>query len=115
MKEIRKVSLDDLEETEAMNLIGSSDRNLRILGECAGKEISYRNGVFIIADADEEEAEMIRRVLETLLQLVRRNKPVLDQDVIYAYRQIGKNEEVDYEEMTKQVIGRTMSGKAIAP
>ncbi|MBE6128053.1 MAG: PhoH family protein [Erysipelotrichaceae bacterium] len=98
-----------------MNLIGSSDRNLRILGECAGKEISYRNGVFIIADADEEEAEMIRRVLETLLQLVRRNKPVLDQDVIYAYRQIGKNEEVDYEEMTKQVIGRTMSGKAIAP
>jgi len=115
LKEIRKVSLDDLEETEAMNLIGSSDRNLRILGECAGKEISYRNGVFIIADADEEEAEMIRRVLETLLQLVRRNKPVLDQDVIYAYRQIGKNEEVDYEEMTKQVIGRTMSGKAIAP
>ncbi len=115
MKEIRKFSLDDLSEAEAMSLSGSSDRNLRILSECCGKEISYRDGMFIVPGADESEAETIRRVLTALLQLVRRNRPVLDQDVIYAYRQIEKNEEVDYEEMTKQVIGRTMSGKAIAP
>ncbi len=115
MKEIRKFSLDSLSETEAMNLIGSSDRNLRILSECLGKEISYRDGTFIIPGADDEETETVRRVLTTLLQLVRKNRQVLDQDVIYAYRQIEKNEDVDYEEMSKLVIGRTMSGKAISP
>lgn len=115
MKEIRKFSLDGLEESEAMNLIGSSDRNLRILGECCGREISYRDGTFIVLDADETEAEMIRRVLQTLLQLVRKKKQVLDQDVIYAWRQTGKNEEVDYDEMTERVVGRTLSGKAIMP
>lgn len=98
-----------------MNLIGSSDRNLRILGECCGREISYRDGTFIVLDADETEAEMIRRVLQTLLQLVRKKKQVLDQDVIYAWRQTGKNEEVDYDEMTERVVGRTLSGKAIMP
>ena len=115
MKEIRKFSLEGLEESEAMILIGSSDRNLRILGECFGLQISYRDGVFIVPDADEEEAEMIRRVLMKLLQLVRSRKQVLDQDVIYACRQIGQNKDIDYEEMTAKVVGRTMSGKAIVP
>ena len=115
MKEIRKFSLEGLEESEAMILIGSSDRNLRILGECLGLQISYRDGVFIVPDADEEQAETVRRVLMKLLQLVRTRKQVLDQDVIYACRQITQNKDIDYEEMSSKVVGRTMSGKAIVP
>ncbi|MBR3365270.1 MAG: PhoH family protein, partial [Solobacterium sp.] len=98
-----------------MILIGSSDRNLRILGECLGLQISYRDGVFIVPDADEEQAETVRRVLMKLLQLVRTRKQVLDQDVIYACRQITQNKDIDYEEMSSKVVGRTMSGKAIVP
>ena len=115
MKDIRKFSVAGMEEAEAMNLIGSNDRNLRILSECCGKEISYRDGMFIIVDAAEEETEKVQQVLTSLLQLVRHGRQVIDQDVIYAWRQAGKNEETDYEEMSAYTVGRTMSGKTIVP
>ncbi|MBQ1318678.1 MAG: PhoH family protein [Solobacterium sp.] len=104
-----------MNSTQAMSLIGTDDRNLEVLSECFGKEIVFRDNTFTIKDCSESEAKQIQEVLMALYEVARKNQPVSEQDVIYACRLVARNENIRFDELSGMVIGRTLTGKAIAP
>ena len=111
----RTVILEDMNSTQAMSLIGTDDRNLEVLSDCFGKEIVFRDNTFTIKDCSESEAKQIQEVLMALYEVARKNQPVTEQDVIYACRLVARNENIRFDELSGMVIGRTLTGKAIAP
>ena len=111
----RTVILEDMNSTQAMSLIGTDDRNLEVLSDCFGKEIVFRDNTFTIKDCSESEAKQIQEVLMALYEVARKNQPVTEQDVIYTCRLVARNENIRFDELSGMVIGRTLTGKAIAP
>ena len=109
------IKLEEITNLEAMSLIGSDDKNLKVLSECFGKKISFRDNVFTIQDCDDVIREQIHQVIYALFEVAKRNRNVTEQDVIYACRLVSKSEKVDFDELSSVVIGRTLTGKAIAP
>lgn len=100
---------------QALSLIGSEDRNLDLLRECFGKDISFRDNTFTIRDCSDTVYEQIHDVILALYEIARKNQPVSQQDVIYACRLVTKNEKVNFDDFGREVIGRTLTGRAIAP
>ncbi|MCR5229057.1 MAG: PhoH family protein [Solobacterium sp.] len=100
---------------QAMSLLGSEDRNLIVLSECFGKEITFRDNTFTVLNCSDATAKQIQDVLMALYEVARKNQPVSEQDVIYACRLVTKNEKVNFEDFSSMIIGRTLTGKAIAP
>ena len=49
------------------------------------------------------------------MTLAEQNKVISEQDVIYASRLLAKEQNIDFTSMSSEIIGRTMSGKAIVP
>lgn len=109
------ISFPDLDDKQALDLIGLQDKNLNILSECFGKKISFRNNEFIVNDVEENLAQQIEEVLMALHEVVKKNQSVNERDVLYAYRLVSKSEKVDFDFLNKKIIGRTLTGKVIAP
>lgn len=116
MSEVKKITLKDLTESEAMNICGSSDKNLLVLSESFNCNIGYRDLNFFISDSINNEIyEEIKKVLESLHIIATKNRSISEQDVIYATRLVKRNEKVDFDEIGTKVIGRTLAGKSIIP
>ncbi len=111
----KTIRLDEMTGIQAMSLLGSEDRNLIVLSECFGKNITFRDNTFTVLDCSDETAKQIQEVLMALYEVARKNQPVSEQDVIYACRLVTKNEKVNFEDFSSMIIGRTLTGKAIAP
>ncbi len=112
---ISSIPFENLSEDAAKNLVGPGDRNLIVLSECFGKEISYRNLTFFVKDCSEEEKAEIETVLKELCNMSQQGKTISEQDVTYACRLAGRKEALDLEEIHNHVVGRTLTGKVIAP
>ncbi len=115
MEENRTIRFDDMTDQRAMSLCGSEDRNLRIISECFGKELSFRDNCFMVADCDETVFKHIQDVIMALYEVARRSQPVTEQDAIYACRLAGKNEKIELNDLSSVIIGRTLTGKAVCP
>ncbi|MBR2825473.1 MAG: PhoH family protein [Solobacterium sp.] len=100
---------------EAMSLMGIEDRNLKVLERRFDKEITFRDNAFIIKDCDDYTASKIEEVLLTLYEVARKSQNVTEQDVTYACRLVSKSEKVSFDYLSSSIIGRTLTGKAIAP
>jgi len=111
----RTIRFENMTGMQAMSLCGTEDRNLRALAECFGKEISFRENTFTIADCDDVIFQQIQDVLMALYEVARKNQPVSEQDVIYACRLVSKSEKVSFDDFSSTIIGRTLTGSAIAP
>ncbi len=109
------ISFPELDGKQALNLVGIQDKNLNILSECFGKKVSFRNNEFIINDVEEDIANQIEEVLMALYEVVKKNQNVSERDVLYAYRLVSKSEKVDFDNLNNKVIGRTLTGKIVAP
>ena len=57
----------------------------------------------------------IARVAAKLLEKAENGKNISEQDVIYIYRLVTRNEDINLEDMNQHVVGRTLAGKAIMP
>lgn len=115
MENIKSIHLDGMKEQIAMNIIGNHDRNLIVLSSQFEKDISYRDNTFFVRNCSDEELELIKRILAALMTLAEQNKVISEQDVIYASRLLAKEQMIDFTSMSSEIIGRTMSGKAIVP
>ena len=54
-------------------------------------------------------------VKQKLLEKAENGKNISEQDVIYIYRLVTRNEDINLEDMNQHVVGRTLAGKAIMP
>lgn len=110
-----RLSVGDVTEEESLMICGPNERNLRVMSECFGVEISSRSGSFFVQNADEDTIEKIQSVLLSLISMIRKGKSIGEQDIIYMTRLAGRNEHADFESMSSMVIGRTLAGKAVVP
>ncbi len=115
LEETRTIRLETMSGLQALNLIGTEDRNLETLRDCFGKEITFRDNTFTILNCSETTYEQIHDVLLALYEVARKNQPVSQQDVIYACRLVTKNEKIQFDRFENEMIGRTLTGKVIAP
>ena len=107
--------IDGMTDSQARAMAGSEDRNLLVLSECTGIDVSFRDNTFFIADHSAEETDNVRSILTALYRMAEKNKEITEQDVIYASRLIRRKEEVDFEAMGSRIVGRTLAGKTIVP
>lgn len=115
METTRTITFEDMTGLQAMTLAGTEDRNLRVLEDCFGKIITFRDNTFTIRDCGEDTYSEIHDVLTALYEVAKKNQNVSEQDVIYACRLVTKNEPVNFNQYGQFVIGRTLTGKAVAP
>ena len=115
MEETKIIQFDNMTSLEAMCILGIEDKNLKVLSECFAKKISFRDNKFIIQDCDEFVSKQIKQVLMALYELAKKNQPVTELDVTYACRLVLKSEEIHFDDFESYMIGRTLTGKAIAP
>ena len=115
MEETKIIQFDNMTSFEAMCILVIEDKNLKVLSECFAKKISFRDNKFIIQDCDEFVAKQIKQVLMALYELAKKNQPVTELDVTYACRLVLKSEEIHFDDFESYMIGRTLTGKAIAP
>lgn len=111
----KTIKIDDMTGLEAMSLMGIEDRNLKVIEQRFDKEITFRDNAFIIKDCDDYTAGKIEEVLMTLYEIARKSQNVSEQDVSYACRLVSKSEKVSFDYLSSSIIGRTLTGKAIAP
>lgn len=110
----RTVRLEEISDAEAMEIIGTNDRNLKALSRAFDTEISFRDSTFFIRECGDEDYTHIRDVLMALAMLAKRRR-ISEQDVNYACRLAKRNEDIAFENYDSVIVGRTLSGKAVVP
>ena len=113
--EKRLIKLEGMSDTDAMEIVGTGDRNLKALSQAFACEISFRDNAFLIQECDEETYKRIKIVLHALYEQIQRKKRIAEQDVVYASRLALRDEEIRFEELDEVIVGRTMSGKPVVP
>lgn len=108
------IELNGLDEQVYQLFCGPNDCHLKTLSQCCGKVVTFRDTKLMIQDCDAILKIHIARVVATLLTKIQEGKLISDQDVIYTYRLITRNEDFHVDE-TKHIVGRTLAGKAILP
>ena len=109
------VTVEHLDEAKAMELIGFQDKNLKLMEELFGCTLVYRDASFIMMDADEHKKENFEKLLTALMHCLNKKIRISQRDIIYAYRRIIQGKEVHLDTLMTKVIGKTLSGKPIAP
>ena len=109
------IEFSGLQEATYISFCGVNDANLKVLSQCCGKRISFRDEKLMIQDCDEVTKMNIARVAAKLLEKAENGKNISEQDVIYIYRLVTRNEDINLEDMNHHVVGRTLAGKAIMP
>lgn len=109
------LEFNGLDEQAYMAFCGPNDSNLKILSKCCGKNISFRNEKLMISDCDEVTKMNIAKIAAKLLTRAQNGKTITEQDVIYNYRMVTRNEDFDMNDMNEHVVGRTLAGKVIIP
>ena len=109
------IEFSGLQEATYISFCGVNDANLKVLSQCCGKRISFRDEKLMIQDCDEVTKMNIARVAAKLLEKAENGKNISEQDVIYIYRLVTRNEDINLEDMNQHVVGRTLAGKAIMP
>lgn len=115
MTNTKTIRIQDLTDEQQMILTGTNDRNLTAMAEVLQISISYRDSNLFLEDCDDEKAQEVSDVVHTLTKAIVQGRNISEQDVIYACRLAGKNQEIDYEELSSCLIGRTLSGKPVCP
>lgn len=109
------IELNGLEESDYIALCGPNDIHLKTLSECCNKTITFRDDKLMIQDCDVTNKMIIAKVIAQLLTQIQSHKQITQQDVIYVYRLVTRNEDVNLEEVNQHIVGRTLAGKAIMP
>lgn len=109
------IEVSGLSEQAYITFCGPNDSNLKILSKCCGKNISFRDEKIIISDCDDLTKMNIAKVCAKLLTKAQEGKNINEQDVIYMYRLVTRNEDFDQNDVNQHVVGRTLAGKAIVP
>jgi len=105
------IALED--SSEAQDLFGQHDINLRLIEDNFGVQIIAR-GCSIEIVGDKNETEQVARVFEELLSLLRSGHAIKSDDVKYAVRMIKGGKELDLDEIASGGIS-VFSNKIIRP
>jgi len=115
LKNKQTLIIEDLDDVMAMELIGFQDKNLKLMEELFGCSIVYRDSSFIMMEADDQQKAVLEKLIGALIHCLEKKIRISQRDIIYAYRRIMQGKEVHLDTLMMRVIGKTISGKPIAP
>lgn len=97
---------------EALALLGNGDTNIKILEDELDVSILTR-GEMVHVSGSVENVELVSKVLETLLNIIRQGIQINGRDVMYAIEMAKKGNTEEYLEIYNEEIGKNAKGKAI--
>lgn len=109
------IPLEELTMSEAMEIIGQQDQNLKLVCQLSNTEIIFRNNQFMIQSESAQKIQEASSVLATLLSSVRRGLNISPQEIHYLFRSQAKNRTVDLDCLKSKIVARTHQGKTVAP
>jgi len=115
LKNKQTLIIENLDDVMAMELIGFQDKNLKLMEELFGCSIVYRDSSFIMMEADDQQKAVLEKLIGALIHCLEKKIRISQRDIIYAYRRIMQGKEVHLDTLMMRVIGKTISGKPIAP
>jgi phosphate starvation-inducible PhoH-like protein len=98
--------------TEAINLFGNSDSNLKIIEQELDVSVITR-GESVSLSGEEEKVSLASQILDRLIFVIRKGINISGRDVLYAI-QMAKKGTLDYfEQLYEEEIAKNVKGKAI--
>jgi phosphate starvation-inducible protein PhoH and related proteins len=98
--------------TEAINLFGNSDSNLKIIEQELDVSVITR-GESVSLSGEEEKVSLASQILDRLIFVIRKGVNISGRDVLYAI-QMGQKGTLDYfEQLYDEEIAKNVKGKAI--
>jgi phosphate starvation-inducible PhoH-like protein len=98
--------------TEAINLFGNSDANLKIIEQELDVSVITR-GESVSLSGEEEKVSLASQILDRLIFVIRKGINISGRDVLYAI-QMGQKGTLDYfEQLYEEEIAKNVKGKAI--
>jgi phosphate starvation-inducible PhoH-like protein len=98
--------------TEAINLFGNADSNLKIIEQELDVSVITR-GESVSLSGEEEKVSLASQILDRLIFVIRKGVNISGRDVLYAI-QMGQKGTLDYfEQLYEEEIAKNVKGKAI--
>ena len=112
MKSVLKIENCTIDEIR--NLIGINEANIKILEDAFNTNIIVRGDELVIND-EHNKTEMISKVIDALIALVKKGKTISQRDVLYTLKLLETENVKAMEDLYSIKIARTISGKIIYP
>ncbi len=101
-------------EDELIKLLGIHDKNIKIIKSYYDVNILVRNGAIKVT-GEKEISKAVAKILKDILNTIRTEGEISDQKVVYLIEANQSNSNIDYNQVLKEVIITTASGRVIKP
>jgi phosphate starvation-inducible PhoH-like protein len=101
-------------EDELIKLLGIHDKNIKIIKTYYNVNILMRNGAVKVT-GDKESTETVAKILRDILNTIRTEGEISDQKVVYLIEANKRDSQIDYNQILKEVIVTSASGRIIKP
>ena len=101
-------------EDELIKLLGIHDKNIKIIKSYYDVNILVRNGAVKVT-GEKEKSEAAARILRDILNIIKSEGEISDQKVVYLIEANKANFGIDYNQILKEVIVTSASGRVIKP
>lgn len=99
-------------EENLIKLLGIHDKNIKIIKSYLDVNILIRNGMIKVT-GDRPKAEAVVKILKDMINVIETEGEISDQKVVYLIEANRSNYNIDYNEILKDVIVTTASGRVI--
>ncbi|MEL7646741.1 MAG: PhoH family protein [Sedimentibacter sp.] len=99
-------------EDNLIKLLGIHDKNIKIIKSYFDVNILVRNGVIKVT-GDKTKAEAVAKILRDMMNILDNEGEISDQKVVYLIEANKTNYNIDYNEILKDVIVTSASGRVI--
>lgn len=101
-------------EENLVKLLGIHDKNIKVIKSYFDVNILIRNGVIKVT-GDKAKTEAVVKILKDMIYAIDTEGELTDQKVVYLIEANKSNYSIDYNEILKDVIVTTASGRVIKP
>ncbi|HCX63060.1 PhoH family protein [Sedimentibacter sp.] len=102
------------DDKNLIKLLGIHDKNIKIIKSYFDVNILVRNDMIKVT-GDKNKVEAVVKVLKDMISIIGSEGEITDQKVVYLIEANRSNYNIDYNEVLKEVIVTTASGRVIKP
>ena len=101
-------------EDNLVKLLGIHDKNIKVIKSYFDVNILIRSGVIKVT-GDKIKTEAVVKILKDMINVIDTEGDLTDQKIVYLIESNKSNYSIDYNEILKDVIVTTASGRVIKP
>ncbi len=101
-------------EDNLVKLLGIHDKNIKVIKSYFDVNILIRSGIIKVT-GDKQKTDAVVKILKDMINVIDTEGELSDQKVVYLIEANKSNYNIDYNEILKDVIVTTASGRVIKP